>query len=235
MTDEPQIRTTFGVQVIKHSASDSHVAWAARVSTQGESVTETQEGYAGLINFLMKNRHGTPFEHAVMTFRVHAPIFVWREIMRHRMFSYNEESGRYRKLSPVFYVPGEDRDLIQTGKPGQYEFQPGTEEQRYRTFQRLCESYSKAYLCYEEMLEDGIAREVARMCLPVSIYSSAYITGNSRALMNFLSLRVRSDDSTYPSFPMREIEMVAQRMESSWAELMPITHKAFVDNGRVCP
>ena len=85
------------------------------------------------------------------------------------------------------------------------------------------------------MLEAGVAREVARMVLPVSIYSSAYVTMNARALMNFLSLRRKSDDSHFPSYPQREIEMVAELYEQAWAELMPLSHDAFIRNGRVAP
>ena len=77
----------------------------------------------------MRDRHGSPFEHNSMTFYVQAPIFVFREFMRHRIASYNEESGRYRELRPVFYVPGPERKLIQEGKPGAYVFVDGTPEQ----------------------------------------------------------------------------------------------------------
>ncbi len=117
------------VELVKHSASDADVIWAARVSTKGEQsladIDADPERSAGLINFLMRDRHGTPFEHSTMTFYVSAPIFVFREFMRHRTFSYNEESGRYRKLEPVFYVPGPDRKLVQSGKPGAYVFSDG--------------------------------------------------------------------------------------------------------------
>jgi thymidylate synthase (FAD) len=85
------------------------------------------------------------------------------------------------------------------------------------------------------MLDAGVAREVARIVLPVNIYSSAYVTMNARALMNFLSLRTKSDDSTFPSFPQREIELVAELYEAEFAKLMPLTHAAFVANGRVAP
>ena len=77
----------------------------------------------------MRDRHGTPFEHSSMTFYVRAPIFVFREFMRHRTFSYNEESGRYCTLEPVFYVPGPGRKLVQQSKPGAYEFTDGTPAQ----------------------------------------------------------------------------------------------------------
>lgn len=77
----------------------------------------------------MRERHGTPFEHSIFTFYVKAPIFVWREHMRHRIASYNEESGRYRQLDPEFYFPNTSRNLQQVGKTGSYTFEPGTPEQ----------------------------------------------------------------------------------------------------------
>jgi thymidylate synthase (FAD) len=236
---EIKFRGDVTVELIKQAASDADVIWAARVSTKGESslaeIEADPERSQGLINFLLKNRHGSPFEHSSMTFYVSAPIFVFREFMRHRTFSYNEESGRYRTLEPVFYVPGQDRKLAQTGKPGRYEFVDGTPEQ-FRVVTKATEdAYRAAYAAYLEMLDAGIANEVARTVLPVGLYSSMYATCNARALMNFLSLRVRSDDSRFPSFPQREIEMVAEQMEEHWARLMPLTHAAFERNGRVSP
>ena len=110
----------------------SDVIWAARVSTAGENsldeINEDPARSAGLINYLARERHGSPFEHTSMTFFISAPIFVFREFMRHRIASYNEESGRYRELSPVFYVPNKDRKLVQTGKTGHYVFVDGTSE-----------------------------------------------------------------------------------------------------------
>ena len=97
------------------------------------------------------------------------------------------------------------------------------------------DSCRQSYAAYLSMLDAGVAREVARTVLPVGLFSSMYATCNARALMNFLSLRVKSEDATFPSFPQREIEMVAEQMESIWAELMPLTHAAFERNGRVCP
>lgn len=177
----------------------------------------------------------SPFEHNSMTFYVQAPIFVFRELLRHRIASYNEESGRYRELRPVFYVPGNDRMLVQEGKPGHYNFVDGTPEQHKlveEETKRVCE---EAYASYQRMLEAGIAREVARIVLPLTIYSSLYVTVNARSLMNFLSLRTKREDSAFPSYPQREIEMVAEKMEAEWAKLMPVTYAAFNKNGRVAP
>jgi thymidylate synthase (FAD) len=171
-----------------------------------------------------------------MTFFVSAPIFVFREFMRHRIgFSYNEESGRYRQLEPVFYVPGTDRLLVQEGKPGRYVFAPGSPEQHKIAEEATKTACENAYAAYLEMLAAGIAREVARGVLPVATYSSMYVTCNARSLMALLSLRTKREDSRFPSFPQREIEMVAEKMEAEWAALMPLTHAAFEEHGRVSP
>lgn len=221
------------VELLDHMATDEKVVQAARVSTQGANAEPTES--AGLINYLMRDRHGSPFEHAVFTWRVTAPIFVWREHMRHRMASYNEESGRYKQLEPVFYRPGRDRNLVQVGKPGAYTFKWGTMEQQEIAHVEISSASTFAYGVYLDMLDAGIAREVARMVLPVNIMSSAVVTMNARALMNFLSLRRNVEGQQFPSFPQAEIEDVAEQYESDFAERMPHTYEAFVRNGRVAP
>ena len=178
----------------------------------------------------------SPFEHNSMTFFVSAPIFVFREFMRHRVgWSYNEESGRYRELQPVFYWPAEDRKLVQQGKPGRYEFVDGPAGMRDFACVQMEIAYREAYTAYENMLAGGVAREVARSVLPVGTYSSAYATCNARSLMHFLGLRTTHPDAKVKSHPQREIEMVAEQMEAHWARLMPLTHAAFNANGRVAP
>jgi thymidylate synthase (FAD) len=236
----PRFRDDVTVELVKHSASDTDVLWAARVSTAGEQsleeLTKDPERSTGLINYLMRDRHGSPFEHNSMTFFVSAPIFVFREFMRHRVgWSYNEESGRYRELQPVFYVPAPDRKLVQQGRPGKYAFVHGTPEQHKAAVAAMEESYAQSYAAYQEMLAAGVAREVARATLPVGLYSSMYATCNARSLMHFLGLRTQHELAKVPSFPQREIEMVGERMEALWAGLMPLTHAAFNANGRIAP
>jgi len=238
--DQPVFRSDVTVELVRGSAHDADVLFAARVSTRGEQSREElekdPERSRGLINYLMRDRHGTPFEHNSMTFFVSAPIFVFREFHRHRVgFSYNEESGRYRELRPVFYVPGPDRKLVQRGRPGKYEFFDGSAEQHELVTRAMAASYRQAYAAYQEMLDAGVAREVARAVLPVGLFSSMYVTCNARSLMAFLSLRTKDDRAAVPSFPQREIEMVAERMEAIWAGLMPLTYAAFNANGRVGP
>jgi thymidylate synthase (FAD) len=237
---EPTFRSDVTVQLVKHTASDADVLFAARVSTAGEQsldeLDKDPERSKGLINYLMRDRHGSPFEHNSMTFFIGAPIFVFREFMRHRVgWSYNEESGRYRELEPVFYWPGPDRKLIQQGKPGRYEFVDGPPGLRDYARLHMEVSYRQAYGAYLEMLAAGVAREVARSVLPVGLYSSMYATCNARSLMHFLGLRTTHPDAKVASFPQREIEMVGEKMEAEWARLMPLTYAAFNANGRMAP
>ncbi|MFJ6069034.1 FAD-dependent thymidylate synthase [Streptomyces tendae] len=237
---QPVFRSDVTVHLVKQTASDADVLFAARVSTLGarsiDEIGKDPERSKGLISYLMRERHGSPFEHTSMTFLISAPIFVFREFMRHRAgWSYNEESGRYRELEPVFYIPGPDRKLVQEGKPGRYRFVDGTAQQHYTVETAMQASYRQAYEEYQEMLAEGIAREVARMVLPVGLFSSVYATCNARSLMHFLGLRTTHPDAAVASYPQREIEMVGEAMEAEWAKLMPLTHAAFNANGRIAP
>lgn len=227
-------RDDFDVVLIDSMGSDERICQAARVSTKGAESFRPGES-AGLIKFLMKNRHGSPFEHVVFTWMVTCPIFVWREHMRHRMASYNEESGRYKELAPVFYIPPRRRPIIQVGKAGEYRFEQGSEEQ----YQEIVKTFKKGaqhqYEDYEYLLDLGVAREVSRMELPVNIYSSAYVTMNLRALMNFLSLRTVNDKAAYASFPQWEIQQVARQFEYAFELTAPAAYSAFNEFGRVQP
>lgn len=235
-----EFRDYVDVKLIDHMGSDASAVAAARVSTQGvqslDSLKDGADEGRGLINFLVRNRHGTPLEQNSMTFFVEAPIFVFREFHRHRAgWGYNEYSGRYSELRPAFYIPNRERNLQQIGKTGEYNFVPGTEEQ-YELMSKGHKKVCKAsYKNYEKQLKAGIAKEVARMSLPVNIYSSMYATCNARSLLHFLGLRTSRENATFPSKPQREIEMVAEYMEDYLAELFPIIHDAFDNYGRVCP
>jgi len=172
---------------------------------------------------------------------VKAPIFVFREFHRHRIgFSYNEMSGRYTELLPEFYIPSEDRPLVQQGRAGAYEFVAGSHDQWRDMRASMENAYYVAWGEYQDMLHDGVAKEVARMVLPVGIFSQMIVTCNARSLMSFLSLRTKNPGSAFPSYPQAEIEMVADQMgadqmEAAWENLMPVTAAAFTANGRVAP
>lgn len=230
-----KIKHDFDVDLVDCAGTDEMICRAARVSTLGAASIDSDESY-GLIKYLMSNRHGSPFEHAMMTFRISAPIFVWREFMRHRIgFSYNEQSGRYMELDGTFYIPPERRNLVQIGKPGAYNFVPGNRLQTTLMQANLRSVYGEAWGGYQNMLTNGIAKEVARICLPVAIYSTAYVTCNPRSLMSFLSLRTNVEGSTFPSYPQWEISQVGDVMEGLFALRFPLTYKAYNVAGRVSP
>lgn len=210
-------------------ASDRAVVDAARVSTLGERVMDVPpKRTEGLIQFLMRNGHTSPFEHGMFKFFVHAPIFVAREFMRHRTFSFNEESGRYRQLQPVFYRPLGHRPLVQSGKVGDYNYDYGDAAMRDEVFSAITNNSRDAYGWYMQLLNAGIAKEVARMVLPVNIFTSFYATVDPHNLMHFLDLRT-APDATY------EIRIVANQMEQYFKEHMPVTWEAWKDESRSNP
>jgi len=208
-------------------ADDLSVANSARVSF-GRRKEELDDSDRGLIAFLMRERHGTPFEHNAFRFHIRCPIFVAREWFRHRVGSFNEFSMRYARATDDFYVPDLDDVRTQVGKPGAYSFEPVDPELAEETRERLREVYDTAYAAYEELVERGVARELARAVLPVGAYTEFYWTVNARSLMNFLSLRAAEA-------AQREIRLYAEACETFFASQMPVTFEAFIANGRVAP
>jgi thymidylate synthase (FAD) len=182
----------------------------------------------GLIRFLMRERHGTPFEHNSFRFHIRCPIFVAREWFRHRVGSFNEFSLRYAKATDDFYVPEPEDVRSQVGKPGAYSFEPVSDELAETTREKLQAVYEAAYLAYEQLVELGVARELARSVLPVGAYTEFYWTVNARSLMNFLSLR--NSESA-----QREIRRYAEACERFLEDKMPVTYAAFVANERTTP
>ena len=242
--EEPKIEfsSDITVKLVRACTADEFVVQTAQVSSKGETEVEelVRKYEAGeinierFINALVKGKHGSPFEHNMFTFFVEAPIFVFREWHRHRIASINEMSGRYTVLPNKFYIPGEDRPIINVGTKMKPKFEPNLEA-TMDVQAILNHSAVDAWEHYQWMLNSGIANEVARMVLPVNIYSQMYWTVNARSLMNFLSLRSRQDGAAYVSYPQREIQMGAEKIEEVFAELMPATYKSFVENGRVAP
>lgn len=186
----------------------------------------------GLVKWLYRERHASPFEHCVMTFRIEAPIFITREILRHRISSFNEESGRYRVLRGVFYSPSGTRKLKQIGKVGNYEFTDGSPFQKALVKVGTVAGPVVSWWIYKAMIKAGVSREVARMVLPVSIYSSLYYTANLRSILNFLSLRKDwGDDAAVRSHPQAEIDEVATKIALAVAAKYPNVWESFSKNG----
>ena len=208
-------------------ATDLSVVNGARVSFL-QVKTEMDGKDEGLIKFLMRERHASPFEHNLFRFHVKCPIAVAREWMRHRWSSFNEHSLRYSQAIDDFYVPEPAQVRSQVGKPGAYSFDPVDPEVANIVQDKMRKQYQEAWNLYQEMLEMGIARELARYVLPVALYTEFYWTVNARALMNFISLR--NADAA-----MWEIRQYGAAVEDFFAEAMPATHAAFVEFGRVAP
>ena len=232
------------VQVVQQCGGDHMIVAAAKVCTSGAescqlATAECSEANSGLINYLMKHLHGSPFEHGSITFYVHAPLFVWREWHRHRIgFSYNEESARYKQLEPVFYIPDRNRPMmkVEGWKPGRPKF---TVCETDEVYEQLCNNlkkqYQSAYEAYESNLALGVDPGLARDCLPVGIYSGCWVTCNPRSLMAFLSLRTHEPTADKVSYPLWEIEIAARKCEEALKQYWPLTYAAFVANGRAAP
>lgn len=224
---ETNIDTYGFVRLDACMADDISVVNAARVSF-AKNQTELDDSAKGLINFLMRERHGTPFEHNAFRFHVKCPIFVAREWFRHRIGSFNEFSARYSTVENEFFVPYDFDVRTQVGKPGAYTFNPVDEELALEAISIIDEANKAAFAAYQKMVDSGIAKELARTVLPVGMYTQFYWTVNARSLMNFLSLRL--DKSA-----QLDIRRYAARVNALFAEQMPVTYKAWIQNGMVCP
>lgn len=230
------------VELVDIMGTDRDIMQAARVSVVGANLAEDGSDTAAerLINYLLTNKHGSPFEHTALKFYVKAPIFVFREFHRHRIgFSYNEISGRYAELPGEFYLPKPTRPMFNSGTSARPEFEI-TDESAQKDAHDIVQFYSMraykdAWSAYQNMLKAGVANEVARIVLPVGIFSQMYVTCNARSIMNFLSLRTHDVTATHVSRPQHEIELVARKMEAIFAEHFPLTYKSFSKNGRVAP
>ena len=208
-------------------ADDLSVVNGARVSFARRKL-EMDASDEGLIRFLMRDRHGSPFEHNAFRFHIRCPIFVAREWFRHRIGSFNEFSMRYAKATDDFYLPEAADVRSQVGKPGAYSFEPVSDELAAQAREELQAVYDQAFDAYERLVEAGVARELARAVMPVGAYTQFYWTVNARALMNFVSLR-------NSEFAQLEIRRFAEAVEIFFAERMPLTHAAFVANDRTSP
>lgn len=214
------------VELVDHMGGDGAVINSARVSfaadntlTEEYSLTDND---AKLIEFLMRKRHGTPFESTVLTFRIKTPIAVMREWIRHRIGSFNEMSARYKEMPNEFFLPENAR--IQHGKPGRYTYEDAPVITPH--LQRiLTGSYESAMGAYQSLLSQGVAKEQARLVLPVGIMTQFYWTVNGRSLMNFLELRMAPN-------AMQEIREAAGQVHDLFATVAPVTVAAFDAYGK---
>jgi thymidylate synthase (FAD) len=223
---EIQVLNAGSVKLLDHFGSDIDIVNSARVSFASYQ-NEMDDRATGLINFLLKNKHATPFEHVTFKFYIKCPIFVAREWFRHRWSSFNEMSMRYYVPEKIeFFFPDIDAVRKQVGKPGHYTFEK-IEDQAIYDFvtEKFEEVYRIAEANYYEMIEAGIAKEIARSVLPVGQYTEFIWTVNLRSLLNFLSLR--NDENA-----QKEIREYAQVIERVITPFVPETMNAFNSHGR---
>lgn len=205
------------LSIVNHA----RISLAKKVDVVGKSDEQ-------LIKYLMRNRHGTPFESVHLSFHIRAPIFVARQWMRHRIASYNEISGRYTEAQEKFYVPRGSYIRKQTGKRGDYQFEeiPDNDGLITALFEEHFERSMEVYKILVE--EDGVAKELARIVLPSALYTEFYFDVNARSLMNFISQRNHDH-------AQKEMRKYAQIIEILFSGVAPICYDAFIENGRVAP
>lgn len=244
-TKEPVFTSDLNVRLVQSIGTDRTFAAAARTCSDNYDAAISDDKVNGIIRTCMEKRHGSVFEAAMMTFVVTCPIFVWREIHRHRIASYNEQSARYKPMEPVFYIPPNDRPFF---KITEEKWKPMTPKFRaedignvddgvalVNLFNGIKQTCRVAYQNYLIALKNNLDPGIARAMMPVNTMSTGWITMNPRGLMNFFSLRIFDADAKYPSHPLWEIEQIAHKMENEFAQQFPITHQHFCQSGRVAP
>jgi len=208
------------LRLVDFMGGDEAVVRAARVSFgQG---TKGEEKDRKLIRYLLIHGHETPFEQSVFQFHVKCPLFVARQWFRHRWSSFNEISGRYTVFDDAeFYVPGKKRVQEEVNKQGSVV--AGVSDAEHEAFgERIRAETRRAIEAYRRLLAEGTAKELARIILPLNMYTQFYWSVNARALMNFL--RLRTD-----LHAQYEIRVYAEAARSLFREKMPWSAGAFDD------
>ena len=208
------------VRLVESMGSDLSIVRNARVSYDAEWRAGDDDGKdAKLLNYLLKNKHTSPFESCVFTFDVKAPIFVLRQWHRHRTWSFNEISARYAELPEEFYVP----DVAQITTQSATNKQMRTEEQHPQALEyanMIRAANSASFVVYKAMIADGVPRELARSVLPVGTYSHMFATVDLMNLFRFLQLRMHPH-------AQYEIRVFAEAMLKLIEPIVPISTAAF--------
>jgi thymidylate synthase (FAD) len=235
MTHQPiEFTSDIKVKLWDYMGDDARILAAARVADNEGIDVWNEDKDAGTFEMMMRDHHGSPFEHNAMTFYVEAPIFVSREHFRHRTgHSYNEFSTRYKRVGSeanpfTVYIPEEKNFRTQVGTPGNYQFEPLPYELANDAQHLMRSSAVASYRQYCEMLNWGVAKEVARNVLPLATMTQYVWTCNARSLMHFITLRNAPQ-------ALLEIRMVAEQAEAYFAGLFPQTYHYYVKHGKITP
>lgn len=211
---EITFRSDVTVELIDSMGTEERIVQAARASTKGAEAKEAVSN--GLVRTLVEEGHTVPLEHCVFTFKIEAPLFVINQMVKHRISSISAHSARYSEMRPQFYVPADDRPCAQTGKPMEYNYfhTPETTEAAQIELGGVADY---AWQSYEYLLQEGVAKEVARSVLPVSMYTTIFMTVNLNSLLNIIKLRT----DRYGSHPQEEIRWVGEAMRDVVVEKFP--------------
>lgn len=210
------------VRLVDYMGGDSRIVAAARVSYGAG--TKTLRKDSALIHYLMKNSHTSPFEQVILTFHAKMPIFVARQWVRHRTARLNEVSGRYSILSDEFYLPSTDSIRKQSSKNKQARTDEEVPfELQEKVINILRNNQQISYENYEELLKDDIARELARINLPLSLYTQWYWQIDLHNLFHFLKLRL-------DNHAQLEIQAYAKVMSKMAKAVSPIAFEAFEEH-----
>lgn len=236
----PTFREDVTVELVDMMGDENSIVRRARVSTAGARSLENAPGSElskadlGLLRALYADGHGTPFEGVDFELYFEVPVFVSRQIVKHRLTSINEESGRYREMAGVFYrVPEstEKRMIVQEGKKRDYTFIPASQEVQDATRHIQTVTAEASWHNYNSLKYLNVSNEVARMHLPFTLYSSMYYKTNLRSLLNFVSLRKEWEGAENPSHAQYEIALVADKISSILEEKVPNVWAQFVSSG----
>lgn len=215
------------VRLVDSMGDDLAIVNAAQASFDTES-TSYGDTERGILRFLMREEHGVPFEHAVLKFKLRMPIFLARQYVKHRVASWSEQSGRYDVLEPLFYVPAAEDVRTQVGKPGRYTYEPVTADVADNYRKSLQAANYMAWASYDLALKMGVAKELARLSLPLNLYTTVVWTLNARSLFNVIRLRV-------DAHAQREANAYAVALESLARQVIPDTIDFYVQSGRPKP
>lgn len=232
---EPIFRSDMIVNLVDSMGDEDTIVNAARVSSGSVADQHSQAANKGLIRALIREGHGTPVEYPDLIWHLEVPIFVSRQIVKHRLSTINEVSGRYSDLDPVFYSPAPGRPVQQVGKTMNYEFAPGDTPEALDLLEDVRDEMETvaihAWQSYKYLRDRGVAKELARQHLPVNLYTRLYMKMNLRSTLHFITQRTERDDADRVSHAQHEIELVARQMEEIIKTKFPTVWDAYAATG----
>lgn len=231
---EPTFRSDCTVKLVDSMGDEDSIVTRARVSNKSTAEEHSEAANKGLLKALIREGHAVPLEGVVLEFYFEVPIFLSRQIVKTRISSVNEASGRYVEFIPEFYLPPLERPWVQVGKTMAYEFRENddaTRQEAQKFREHLRELNTLWYDGYRRAREAGVSKEVARMGMPVNTYTSMRVQWNLRTTLNFLALRINNPEADRVSKPQWEMDhLFARKIRDIVEEKFPTIWEAFEDS-----